>query len=252
MNDEKNLNLGLSELQKKLRLNSLSSAANEYRCLVVGEDSSWLNFTIAELYTLMISNLSGALGLGSRRYLLPYLLGGSGKGLMVERGCSFRQGEKIRLGDFVALDEGVGIIVKGRNSSIVLGNNVAIGRSSLLVAKSAYIEISSGVNISSFCRIATESSVEIGESTLIAAYSYIGPGNHSLNNETDKPLIERSMELKNGTKIGKNCWIGAGSIILDGVTLEDNVVVGANSLVKDSFASGSIVGGTPARVIGNL
>ena len=51
------------------------------------------------------------------------------------------------------------------------------------------------------------------------------------------------------TSIGNNCYIGPACVIAMGVHLEDGIVVGANSFVKNSFPAGSKIGGTPARLL---
>ena len=51
------------------------------------------------------------------------------------------------------------------------------------------------------------------------------------------------------TSVGDNCYIGPNAIITRGVTLGNNIIVGANSLVKDSFPQGSKIAGSPARLI---
>ncbi len=51
------------------------------------------------------------------------------------------------------------------------------------------------------------------------------------------------------TAIGNNCYIGPNTIITKGVILGDKVIVGANSLVKNSFPQGSRVAGSPAKII---
>ena len=54
-------------------------------------------------------------------------------------------------------------------------------------------------------------------------------------------------------KIGNHCFIGKGSIILYGVSLEDYTIVAAGSVVTKSFDTGNIIiGGNPARVIGTV
>ena len=49
--------------------------------------------------------------------------------------------------------------------------------------------------------------------------------------------------------IGDHVWIGGGSVILPGVTLGNNVVVGANATVTKSFGDNVVLAGSPARVI---
>lgn len=53
-------------------------------------------------------------------------------------------------------------------------------------------------------------------------------------------------------RVGNNVFIGAGSIILPGVTIGDNVVVGAGSVVSKSIPGNSVAVGNPARVIGTM
>ena len=52
--------------------------------------------------------------------------------------------------------------------------------------------------------------------------------------------------------IGNNVFIGVNSIILPGVQIGDNVIVGAGSVVTKSIPAGKIVGGNPARIIGEF
>lgn len=51
------------------------------------------------------------------------------------------------------------------------------------------------------------------------------------------------------TVLGNNCWLGYGVVILDGVTVGDNVIVAAGSVVTKDVPSNCIVGGVPARLI---
>ncbi|MCU0947380.1 MAG: acyltransferase [Porphyrobacter sp.] len=51
------------------------------------------------------------------------------------------------------------------------------------------------------------------------------------------------------TRIGSNCFIGAGSIILPGVTIGDNCIIGAGSVVTSDIPSNTIAAGNPARII---
>lgn len=53
-------------------------------------------------------------------------------------------------------------------------------------------------------------------------------------------------------KIGNNVFIGVNAIIMPGVIIEDNVIVAAGSVVTKSVPTGKIIGGNPARIIGNF
>ncbi len=50
-------------------------------------------------------------------------------------------------------------------------------------------------------------------------------------------------------RIGKNCWLGAGVVVMPGVTIGDNVVVGAGSIVTKDLPSNVVAVGNPCRVL---
>lgn len=56
-------------------------------------------------------------------------------------------------------------------------------------------------------------------------------------------------ELRTKTCIGKNCFIGSNAIIMPGVTIGDEVIVGSGAVVTKDIPSNSIVAGNPAKVI---
>ena len=52
--------------------------------------------------------------------------------------------------------------------------------------------------------------------------------------------------------IGKNVWIGAGATVLPGVTVGDNAVIGAGSVVTKNVEADTVVAGNPAKPIGTV
>lgn len=85
----------------------------------------------------------------------------------------------------------------------------------------------------------------------------IGPGvhfytnNHEFNDET-KPIIEQGYPTPNTNDsivVQRGSWIGAGTIVLPGVTIGRNAVVGAGSVVTRDVPAFTVVAGNPARIL---
>ena len=89
-----------------------------------------------------------------------------------------------------------------------------------------------------------KSKLEIGEGTIFAWNVCIQTANHN-------PL-DFSEYIYKPVVIGKRCWIGNSVSIMSGVTLGDNVVIGANSVVTKSFPSNVVIAGVPAKIIKEL
>ncbi len=62
-------------------------------------------------------------------------------------------------------------------------------------------------------------------------------------------LRERLYQYNMPVHIGRNCWIGAGAIILPGVTIGDNTVIGAGSVVTKDIPSNVVAVGNPCKVM---
>ncbi len=228
----------------------LRSPLAVYREFMVG-DRSWFHFAGFELYNLLLSNLPSIVGLGLRRFTLPLFLGAGGKKSTIGRGVSIRQPSQIALGTGAIIDDYAVLDVRSvddRQGSIEIGNHALVGRYSIIAAKGGRIRLGHSCNISTHCRIATQSLVEIGESVLIAAYAYIGPGNHRFA-AIDQPIIEQDMEIKGGVRIGARAWIGTRVTILDGVTIGEDAVIGAHSLVLEDVPARAVVTGVPAKIV---
>ena len=62
-------------------------------------------------------------------------------------------------------------------------------------------------------------------------------------------LREKAYQFNMPIHIGKNCWLGAGVIVLPGVTIGDNSVIGAGSVVTKDIPANVVAVGNPCRVI---
>lgn len=88
----------------------------------------------------------------------------------------------------------------------------------------------------------------------IGNHCYFGPdvGLYTPVHPIDPKQRLADVELGKPITIGDNCWFGGHVTILPGVTLGNNVVVGAGSVVTKSFGDNVVLVGNPARVIKNI
>jgi maltose O-acetyltransferase len=62
------------------------------------------------------------------------------------------------------------------------------------------------------------------------------------------PVVRRSgLEAARPVRVGSNVWIGGNALVLPGVIIGDDAVIGAGSVVTRNVASGAVVAGNPAR-----
>lgn len=87
--------------------------------------------------------------------------------------------------------------------------------------------------------------IYVGDYTMFAPGVIVATAGHPILPELRETVYQYNMPVY----IGKNCWIGAGAIILPGVTIGDQVVVGAGSVVTKDLPSNVVAVGNPCRVI---
>ncbi len=87
--------------------------------------------------------------------------------------------------------------------------------------------------------------IYVGDYTMIGPNVTIATAGHPILPE----LREKGYQYNMPVHIGKNCWLGAGVIILPGITIGDNVVVGAGSVVTKDLPSDVVAVGNPCHIL---
>ena len=144
------------------------------------------------------------------------------------------------------------------DGAVIIGSNVRIGpRCSWFVghkvSPSAVLRIGNDVSVNYQNTISVATSVSIGDRTMIA-------GNVSIFDNPSHPLspykrfIHAPFELQEcePVTIGRNCWVGSQAIILRGVSIGDNSIVAAGSVVTKSVPPNTLVAGVPAKIAKEL
>ena len=129
----------------------------------------------------------------------------------------------IRIGKNTYLDDYVSLDVSGKPNGKIK------------------IDIGANCGFNRFTVIAASVQIIIGEGTRVGPSVYIT--DHQHGNAADETLIESP------TIIGRDVWLGADVKVMKGVTIGDQCIVGAGSVVTEDIPPSSIVLGHPARVI---
>ena len=87
--------------------------------------------------------------------------------------------------------------------------------------------------------------IYVGDCTMFGPNVVVATAGHPILPE----LREQGYQFNMPVHIGSNCWLGAGVIVLPGVTIGDNVVVGAGSVVTKDLPDNVVAVGNPCRVL---
>ncbi len=87
--------------------------------------------------------------------------------------------------------------------------------------------------------------IYVGDYTMFGPNVVVSAAGHPILPE----LRQKGYQYNMSVSIGKNCWIGAGVIIVPGITIGDNVVIGAGSVVTKDLPSNVVAVGNPCRVL---
>lgn len=136
----------------------------------------------------------------------------------------------VEISHNASLDDGVVLLTTGERT----------GRRRLRIGPRTYVN--------RYTIFDASDAIEVGEDCLIGPFCYITDHDHG------RGIPYATQRLAGApVKIGNNVWLGAGVIVLKGVTIGDNVVVGAGAVVTRSIKAGKTVAGVPARqLIGNI
>lgn len=137
--------------------------------------------------------------------------------------------------------------------SISRGNAIGINHSVVFTTLSskAIIEVGRNVGMSGGA-VCAKSRITIGDNTMLGANMVIA--------DNDMHPVDADLRIKNDNTnipvkevmIGRNVWIGADVFVCKGVTVGDNAVIGAKSVVVKSIPENCIAVGNPAKVVKNL
>lgn len=124
-----------------------------------------------------------------------------------------------------------------KKSSINLGRNIqSDGYCKFVVGKNAKLHIGEGTYFNSGCNVGVLESVSIGDKCVFGPNVCVFDNNHDFD--------ENGVKFSNNTSpisIGDRCWLASNVVVLKGVSIGNNCVIGAGCIIKENIPDGSIV-----------
>lgn len=139
------------------------------------------------------------------------------------------------------------------HGNVRYGPGLRAGRGSIISSPHALVL---GKNVSIGPRSIIQVDGEIGDYSLIGmGVQIVGRDDHAID-EVGVPMAfstraeDREGTVRDKIRIGRDVWIGASSVVMSGLSIGDGAVVAAGSVVTKDVQPFTIVGGNPARVLG--
>ncbi len=109
----------------------------------------------------------------------------------------------------------------------------------------AHVHLGKGVYFNFGVTMVDDTHIYIGDYTMFGPHVTVATAGHPVLPKLRKQAYQYNAPVH----IGSNCWLGAGVIVLPGVTIGDNTVIGAGSVVTKDIPSNVIAVGNPCRVL---
>lgn len=155
---------------------------------------------------------------------------------------------RIGLGDFgLTTSRDVSLVRVRPTGRFRCEGVVSLQRGIRIVVDSGELVIGHGTNVNGLTKILTADSVRIGSGCTLS-------WNCQILDHDFHALVVDGVERPSSAPVvlGDRVWVGTGAIILKGVTIGDDAVVAAGAVVTRDVGPGTVVGGSPARVLGRV
>jgi len=135
----------------------------------------------------------------------------------------------------------------GPQARVHLGRWSWIGHGCKVRVHEGRLDIGAKSVLGQECTISAFQHISIGRECIIADRVMLIDFDHGAS-EHERPIRDQGI-YKRDVRIGHNAWVGYGACFLRGVTVGDNVIVGALTVVNRDVPDNAVVGGVPARVL---
>ena len=144
-------------------------------------------------------------------------------------------GDRVKVSGMQRFSPNV-VVEVNKGGKLTLGRSVRVhSGSKIKVRWQGEISIGSGAKINYGCIFISKKRIEIGQGTEFGPSVFIFDHDHDFRKGLKANRFKAAPVV-----IGKNCWIGANTVILRGTTIGDNCVIGAGSVVKGEIPANTV------------
>ncbi len=202
-----------------------------------------------EMLISMLGDFPGALGLFLRKMLYRSFFLRVGEDVNFGKGITIRHPAKIIINDDAIIDDFSVLDSKSEEvPGIVIGKRSFIGRNTTVsTGYKGYVKIGNDVIVGANSLLHGPGGIDIGDNVLIGDQTILNAGKH-IYSSINMHILEQGITME-GIVINDDVWIGAGTIVTDGVTISKGAVIEAGSVVNSDVPAYAVVAGTPAKVV---
>lgn len=149
--------------------------------------------------------------------------------------CFRSKAESVKIGNgFVAQISETAKLQFGKNLDFRNYINIWVG-------KKAELRIGDRFFLNNYCSINCLKFVEIGENTIFGEGVKVYDHNHAYSHGNGELKVNRKEFTYGPVKIGKNCWLGSNTVVLKGVSIGDNSIIGAGCVIHKDVPANSVI-----------
>ena len=108
-----------------------------------------------------------------------------------------------------------------------------------------HVHLGSNIYANAGLKLVDDTPIYIGDNTMIGPNVVLATAGHPI----DPELRGRGLQYNLPVHVGRNCWLGAGVIVMPGISIGDNTVIGAGSVVTKDIPAGVVAVGNPCKVL---
>lgn len=136
------------------------------------------------------------------------------------------------------------------HGKVRMGNNVIFRKFCIVYIEAGELSLADNVFFNNYCSVTCLGKIEIGAHSIFGEGVRLYDHNHIFG-DTSLPVYEQGMKIVKIT-IGRNCWIGANTVILNNVSIGDGAVIGANNLIYKDVPAGALVKSRQEKILMNI